>query len=108
MNEFLLVGGMFLVTFLVRYLPFGLAGSLQIPEPLERALRFVPVAVLMAIVAPAVLIPQGDSVQFSWQNPHLLGAFAAFLTGWWKNNLLLTIVVGMVAFFISRLLIGRF
>jgi branched-subunit amino acid transport protein len=66
------------------------------------------VAVLMAIVAPAVLIPQGDSVQFSWQNPHLLGAFAAFLAGWWKNNLLLTIVVGMVAFFISRLLIGRF
>ena len=50
MNEFLLVGGMFLVTFLVRYLPFGLAGSLQIPEPLERALRYVPVAVLMAIV----------------------------------------------------------
>ena len=66
MNEFLLVGGMFLVTFLVRYLPFGLAGSLQIPEPLERVLRYVPVAVLMAIVAPAVLIPQGDSVQLSW------------------------------------------
>ncbi|MGB1133032.1 MAG: AzlD domain-containing protein [bacterium] len=54
------------------------------------------------------MIPQGDSVQFSWQNPHLLGAFAAFLTGWWKNNLLLTIVVGMATFFISRLLIGRF
>ena len=108
MNEFLLVGGRFLGTFLVRYLPFGLAGALQIREDLERALRFVPVAVLMAIVAPAVLIPQGDSVQFSWQNPHLLGAFAAFLAGWWKNNLLLTIVVGMVAFFISRLLIGRF
>ena len=52
MNEFLLVGGMFLVTFLVRYLPFGLAGSLQIPEPLERALRFVPVLSLIHISEP--------------------------------------------------------
>ena len=60
MNEFLLVGGMFLVTLLVRYLPFGLAGSLQIPRALERALRFVPVAVLMAI-APVRFDSPGDS-----------------------------------------------
>ncbi|MGA1560222.1 MAG: AzlD domain-containing protein, partial [bacterium] len=41
-------------------------------------------------------------------DPNLLGACAAFLAGWWKNNLLLTIVVGMAVFFISRFLIGGF
>jgi branched-subunit amino acid transport protein len=103
MNEALLVSGMFLVTFLIRYLPFGLAGCLRIPEPLERALRYVPVAVLMAITAPAILIPDGNSIQLSWTNPHLVGALAAFIAGWWKNNLLLTIMLGMSAFIVSRL-----
>ena len=41
-NEIWLVGGMFLVTFVARYLPFGLAGSLKIPEAMERALKYIP------------------------------------------------------------------
>ena len=107
-SEVWLVGGMFLATFLVRYLPFGMAGSLQIPKSLDRALRYVPVAVLMAIVAPAILIPKGDTIQVTWANPYLFGAVSAFLAGWWKNNLMLTIVGGMVVFFSARLFVGQF
>lgn len=106
MNEVWLVGGMFVVTFLVRFLPFGLADSLRIPPALERSLRFVPPAVLMAIVFPAVLMPKGE-LQITWQNPHLIGALVALGVGVWKSQLLLTIVTGMAAFFLSRwLLIG--
>jgi branched-subunit amino acid transport protein len=106
MSEVWMVSGMFLVTFLVRYLPFGLAGALRIPEPLERALRYVPPAVLMAIVAPAVLMPDGEALHWSWENPHLVGALAAFGVGWWKQNLLLTIVASLAIFFGVRMLLG--
>jgi branched-subunit amino acid transport protein len=104
-NEIWLVGGMFLVTFLVRYLPFGLAGSLKIPEPLEQALKYVPVSVLMAIVAPAILIQDGLSIQIHYENHYLMGGIGALMAGFWKKNLLFTIVVGIVVFYSTRLLL---
>ena len=102
MNDWLMIPGMFLVTYLVRYLPFGLADSLRIPPKMEVALRFVPPVVLTAIVAPAVLMPQGDSIQLSLENPYLIGALVSFGIGWWRNNLLLTIVAGMLTFFAAQ------
>jgi branched-subunit amino acid transport protein len=102
-NEIWLVGGMFLVTFLVRYLPFGLAGSLKISESLERVLKYVPVSVLMAIVAPAILIQDGVSIQFHYENPHLVGGIGAFLVGFWKKNLLFTIMMGIFFFYSTRI-----
>ncbi len=99
MTEVWMVTGMFLATFLIRYLPYGIADALRLPESLERALRYIPPAVLMAIVAPAVLIPDGQQVQLDWHNPYLIGAGVAFLVGWWRNHLLLTILSAMLAFF---------
>ena len=48
MNEVLLVAGMALVTFGVRYSVLVLVGRMPLPQPLVRALRFVPPAVLCA------------------------------------------------------------
>ncbi len=99
MSEVWMVLGMFLATFLIRYLPYGVADALRLPEALERALRYVPPAVLMAIVVPAVLLPDGQTWRLDWQNPYLFGAGVAFAVGWWKNHLLLTILSAMLAFF---------
>ena len=102
-NEIWLVGGMFLVTFLARYLPFGLAGFLKIPEPLERALRYVPVSVLMAIVAPEILIQDGVSIQINYENPYFMGGIGTFMAGFLGKNLLFTIMVGIFVFYSTRL-----
>ena len=99
MKEILLISGMFLVTFLVRYLPFAFAGRLVLPKVAQRILRFVPPAVLSAIVVPAVLFPRGGSMQADWSNPYLVGAMAAAGAGFWKQNLLLTLSIGMGVFF---------
>ena len=101
-NEIWLVGGMFLVTFLARYLPFGLAGSLKIPESLERAIKYVPVSVLMAIVAPAILIQDGLSIHIHYENSYLMGGIGAVMAGFWKKNLLFIIMVGMFVFYSTR------
>ena len=98
MNEVYLIAGMVLVTFGIRYSMFVVAGRIEFPTQLVNALRYVPPVVLTAIIVPAVLIPDGDGIQFSFTNPYLVGAIVAFGVGWLSKNLLLTIVVGMLAF----------
>lgn len=98
MSELYLILGMAIVTFAIRYVMFAVAGQLEFPAYLRRALRYVPPAVLTAIIVPAVLIPTGETVRLSYTNPYLIGAVVAGIVGWFSQNLLLTIVVGMVAF----------
>jgi branched-subunit amino acid transport protein len=97
-QEVILIGGMALVTFGIRYSMFAVAGRMTFPARLEKSLRYVPPAVLTAIIVPAVLIPTGDEVMVSYTNPYLVAALIAFAVGWFSKNLLLTIVLGMIAF----------
>lgn len=105
MNEFLLVGGMALVTFLVRYPVMVLVTKVPMPDRVFRALRYVPPAVLAAIIVPAVLMPSG-TVEFSPTNAYLVAGIASALIAWRTKNLLLTIVLGMAIFLLLRVLIG--
>ena len=98
MDETYMLAGMALVTFGIRYSMFGLAGRYEFPRPLLEALRYVPPAVLTAIIVPSVLIPAGESIDLSLSNAYLIGAVVAASIGWWRKNLLLTIIVGMAAF----------
>ena len=100
MNELVLIGGMMAVTFGIRYAMFVVAGRVIFPARLENSLRYVPPAVLTAIIVPAVLIPSGDDVLISYTNPYLVAALFAFTVGWFSKNLLLTIVLGMIAFWV--------
>jgi branched-subunit amino acid transport protein len=99
MNEFILISGMALVTFLIRYPIIAMSGRIQLSPRFLQLLSYVPPAVLTAIVVPAVLIPTGDQILFSYTNARLIGAIAAILVAVWRKNLLLTIVVGMAVFF---------
>ena len=105
MNEVLLIVGMALVTFIVRYPMIALVGRIPLPETLIRALRYVPVAVLTAIIVPTVLMPQGE-LDVSLSNAYLYGAVAAGLIAWRTRNLLLTIALGMIVFLIWRAVLG--
>lgn len=106
MNEVILIAGMLLVTFGIRYSMFAVAGRYTFPQPLINALRYVPPAVLTAITVPAVLLPNGQTIEVSYTNPYLVGALAAFGVGWFSKNLLLTIVVGMAVFLVWQLLLS--
>lgn len=105
MNEFWLILGMTAVTFGVRYPVLALVGQIELPEPVFRALKYVPVAVLTAIVVPAVLMPD-DELTISLQNAEMIGAIVAVLVAWRTRSLLWTIVIGMAAFYAWRLLVG--
>lgn len=49
-----------LATFLMRFLPLSLLAGWQMPASWRRALNFVPASILAAIIAPAVLMPEGS------------------------------------------------
>ena len=108
MNEWLLIALMALVTYLPRYLPMGLAGRVQLPALLTRALDFVPIAVLTAIIAQASLVRDGQ-IDFSLHNYHALAALAAlaaFVAAVVTRQLFITIGTGLVCFALLRVLLG--
>jgi branched-subunit amino acid transport protein len=70
-----------------------------LPETLRRALRFVPPAVLSAIVLPELVIRTGQ-FDVSLTNFRLLAGIVAILVAWKTRNTLLTILAGMVALLI--------
>ena len=98
MNEFLLIGSMAIVTFAIRYPVLALSGRFKLSEQFLQVLNYVPPAVLTAIIVPTVLLPEGDQLLLSYTNARLAGAIAALGVGLWRQNLLLTIVVGMAVF----------
>lgn len=104
MNEVLLVLGMMLVTFGARYPVLVLVGKMPLPQPVLRALKYVPTAVLTAIIAPAVFMPHND-LFISLRNEYLVAALLAGLVAWRSRNVLLTILVGMAALLIYRALL---
>jgi branched-subunit amino acid transport protein len=89
----MLLGG--LLTFGMRLSFIYLLGRFEVPETMRRALRFVPPAVLSAIVFPELLMPSG-SLDLSLNNHRLLAGVIAILVAWKTKNTLLTILMGMV------------
>ena len=84
-------------TFLIRFSFFVLFEYLEtVPEDLERALRFVPAAVLAALVAPAVVVVDGTPA-VSPGNERLVAAGLAVVVAWRTESVLATIAVGMTA-----------
>ena len=98
METILLVGGMALVTFTIRYVLLPFSGRLQLSPGVRRALGFAPPAVLTAIIVPMSLMPDGKALHLSLTNPYLAGALATVCIGWIGKNLLVTIVGGMLTF----------
>lgn len=69
---------------------------LHMPPWLRRALRFVPITVLVALIVPDVLMMEG-SLHVSPENDRLLAGLLAAAVAWRTRNVLATIVVGMAA-----------
>jgi len=97
----LLLGG--LLTFGMRFIFIYLLGRFDVPEMMRRALRFVPPAVLSAIVVPELVIQSGQ-MNLSLMNFRLLAGAVAVLVAWRTKNTLLTILGGMVVLVLLELL----
>lgn len=95
-----------LLTFGIRLSFIYLAGRVTMPEWFMQALRFVPAAVLSAIIVPETLTWQGTT-SLDWRNPQLWAAAVAILVGLRVKNVLAIIGVGMAAFLVASWLLGQ-
>lgn len=84
-------------TFLIRWSFLGALGDRELPGWILRALRYTPVAVLPALVAPLVMWPAATGGQ---PEPARLAAAAATLAvGVLTKNVILAIGAGAVTLF---------
>ena len=97
----LLLGG--LLNFGMRFIFIYLLGRFEVPDVMRRALRFVPPAVLTAIVVPELVVRSGQ-VDLSLTNFRLLAGVAAVLVAWKTKNTLLTILGGMLVLLLLEVL----
>jgi branched-subunit amino acid transport protein len=82
------------VTFALRLSFIALLGRMEIPPFLGRALRFVPAAVLTAVVIPLLFYENG-ALEVSLGNERLLAGVVAALIAWRTRNVLFTLGGGM-------------
>jgi len=83
-----------LLTYAIRLSFILLWGKIDVPTWLVRTLRFVPSAVLTAIVVPELILP-GGYLDVSPGNPRLIAGVLAILVAWRTRNIAFTILVGM-------------
>ena len=94
-----------LVTFAIRLSFIALLGRLEPSLAVTRALRFVPPAVLSAIILPELLVRDG-AVALEPGNLRLLAGAVAALVAWWTRSVVLTIAAGMAALWTLQALLS--
>lgn len=95
------IAGLVLITVVTRGFFFFLEREIPFPKWLERGLRHAPLAALTAIVAPEVLLTQGQLVD-TWKDPRLFALAAAALWFVWRRTMLGVIVTGLVTMLVLR------
>jgi branched-subunit amino acid transport protein len=95
----MLIGG--LITFGMRFSLIYLFGRFHVPEALRKALRYVPPAVLSAIIFPELFI-RDEMLNLSLDNYRLMAGLVAILAAWFTKNILITILAGMLALFLLQ------
>lgn len=106
MNTWLLILGMALITFAIRYSLFAFP-DLRFPPFVRQSLHYVPTAVLSAIVLPGMLIPDGQQWAVNLDNAYLLAGMVTIAIAALTRHLLATIGGGLLVFFLLRGLLGQ-
>lgn len=83
-------------TFVIRFAPLALLARLELPTWLTRALRYVPPAVMAAIIAPPLFFADGTPT-IEPDLARIAAATLAALVAWRTRSTLWTVVLGMLA-----------
>jgi len=94
-----------LVTFATRLSFIALLGRVEVPPLLTRALRYVPAAVLTAIIVPELVMRDG-ALDLSLGNARLLSGLVAVGVALKTRSVAATIAVGMGALWALQALQG--
>lgn len=93
--------GLALVTVLTRCFFFISSRPWHLPHWAQRGLQYAPIAALAAVIAPELVMTQGQLIA-SWQDARIYGAAAGIAFYFWRHGagqaVLGTILVGMAVY----------
>lgn len=100
----IIIVGLGIGTYLIRFSFLGLIGGRELPEWLLRHLRYVAVGVLPALITPLVIWPHatGDEPELS----RLSAALVVLVVGVWWNNVVAAIAAGMLTLYGVQYILG--
>lgn len=101
MNLWLVVIVAGVLTFLIRLSFISLLANREMPPLAQRALSFVPPAVMTAIVFPELLIRDAH-LAVNMDNHRLMAGVIAILVAWRFKKIMPTIVAGMAALWLLQ------
>jgi branched-subunit amino acid transport protein len=106
MNIWLIIvlGGILTVAIRLSFIFF--MEKIKVPDWFKRSLRFIPSAILSAIILPGLVAPNG-TIDFSFHNTQLIAGALAVVVAWRTKNVLLTILVGVAVLIVLQLLLGQ-
>lgn len=91
-------------TYLTRMPALVLSEKIRIPEKARRFMRFIGPAVITALIAPAVFLPDGALDLHPIRNSYLLSAAATALVAYFTKKSLPAILTGVGTAFLLSLL----
>jgi branched-subunit amino acid transport protein len=97
--------GLASVTVLTRSFFFISSEEWSLPDWAQRGLQYAPIAAMAAVVLPEVLMQQGQFLQ-TWMDARWMGAAVGAAVYFWRRDVLLTIVAGMLAYLPLHLVLG--
>lgn len=97
--------GMMAMTLLTRSGLIVWPGPIHLPNRVQRALRFAPMAAISAVIVPSVLfLPEGGITDLL--HPRTLSALACLL-GWWASRQMsICLAAGILVYALGKLLMG--
>lgn len=101
MNYWLLIIGMGVLTYAIRLSFIVSAERITIPPTIRRALRYVPPAVLTAIIAPDMFM-SNDTLDLT--NPRFFAGLIAIAVAYWTKNVMWTVATGLGSLWLLQLL----
>jgi branched-subunit amino acid transport protein len=101
MKTWVVIAGVSLVTFLLRASFIVFADPSRFPHRFRQALKFVPPAVLAAIVVPGLLIWH-ERIDLSLENPRWIAGVLAIVVAAWTRKAVAAIATGMAALWLLQ------
>jgi branched-subunit amino acid transport protein len=97
--------GMAIVTLVCRAFFVYSDQELPMPQWLRKGLHYAPIAALAAVVAPELVLTQGQLID-TWRDPRVFGACAGLAFYAWRRSLFGTIVCGTAVMLVLRFKFG--
>lgn len=99
------IAGLAALTLVTRGFFFLTERELPMPAWLLQGLRYAPLAALVAVIAPEIVMSQGQLIS-TWRDARLFAAAAGLAYFFWRRGILGTIVTGVAVLLPLRLGLG--